>query len=427
MPADWGYAYFDGYPLNLFFCPQIRPYKLKSYVDVKADKGIPLMTVAFLFGNHRHMKNFISSLLIAAIPFSQSACASVKEKKAIDPVVAVIDTGFDISHPALRNSIVDSYDFSRGTTDVIPYIIRKNLSGDIYSRLQSLIKLAPELQTWFQPERDIEGEFRAAAFHGTAVASLALYDLKVGVALYKIYPIPENVDSDEWMANAVSAAIKRAIARNARVINLSLGFTFELGSVDTAKHQKLMRIIQDVIIDNSGVLFIAASGNENQTIDNVRIAGYPCGLPLENVICVGAITHEGQPWKVSVTKGTNLVEVAGTTTVFSYGDYVFSAVPLKMCVTKETMKTVFSRDTVTKDLAEKLLKTCNNASGFINGEASSIATPLVTHRALEILTLEPAISVGELKIKILRSTLTSKMNSEIKYVDPLKPSWASKW
>lgn len=259
------------------------------------------------------------------------------------------------------------------------------------------------------------------------MASLALYDLRPSTALYKIYPIPKNVDPDEWMTKSVLAAIQRAISHGARVINLSLGFTFELGTSETAKHQKLMETISATILANPNVLFVAATGNENQTIDNLKISGYPCGLPLENVICVGAINRDGKLWKLSSTKGTNLVAVPDATTVFSYGDHVFSAVPQRMCVTKESLKALFSKEAVTKEMAQNLLRICKDRAGYADGEATSIATPLVTHRALEILMMRPTLTAIELKTEVLKSTRPTTVDRGINYVEPLRPSWAKKW
>lgn len=373
------------------------------------------------------MKNIFLIVAAGVVIVSQFACAGLARQTHPPPLIAIIDTGFDTDHPALQTRLVDRYDFSRETKDVIPYISRKDLSGDVYERLKSLIEWAPGLKKWFPLERNIEEEFKAAAFHGTAVASLALYDLRLSAALYKVYPIPQDVDPDEWMTKSVLAAIQRAVAHKARVINLSLGFTFELGAPETAKHQKLMETIRAAILANPDVLFVAAAGNENQTIDHLKIAGYPCGLPLENVICVGAIDHDGKLWKVSPAKGTNLVAIPNMTTVFSYGDSVFSAVPQKMCVTREAVRALFSQEAVTNEMAQNLLKACTDNSGYADGEATSMATPLVTHRAAEILMRRPTLRASELKAEILKSTLPSAADRGIQYVHPLRPSWARKW
>ena len=372
------------------------------------------------------MKSLIRFVFAGLVIVVHFACASHNKVKDTQAVVAIVDTGFDTHHPALQVPIVDSYDFSRGTKDVGPYIFWKYGAKGSNSRAESLVQLAPELKTWFPLNRDILGEFKSAAFHGTAVASLALYDLQPFTLLYKVYPIPENVDPDEWMTKSVLSAIQRAVAHRARIVNLSLGFTFENGTSKSAQHMKLKEMIATIIRENPNVLFVAAAGNENRMINNTTISGYPCGLSLENVICVGAVDHSGKLWKPSATKGTNDVEIAGATMVYSYGDRVFSAVPQNMCVTKAAMKALFSEETLDNALAENLLNICKSGSGYAEGEATSIATPLVTHRALEILTSQPTISAKGLKEEILKTTRTSAVDSEIRYIEPRRPSWASK-
>lgn len=72
----------------------------------------------------------------------------------------------------------------------------------------------------------------------------------------------------------VASAISYAAAKGADVINLSLGGPDFSNSVSSA------------ISSSSGVLIVAAAGNEN--VNNDLTPSYPCSYPAANVVCVAA-------------------------------------------------------------------------------------------------------------------------------------------
>lgn len=374
---------------------------------------------------------FSFSITALVVGLSLGACThlNTREDPSSSVTVSVIDTGFDLKHPALRTlTVVDAYNYYRNNPDISPYLPHVKTDGTLSkarTRMLELLKYEPELERWIPLSRDIEMEWQAAAFHGTAVAGLATFDLAPKVALYKVYPIPSGVDPDEWMADSVLDSIERSVKIGARVINLSLGFSYRADAPDVAKHQKLRKKFEDTIRRHKHVLFVSAAGNENQLIDNETVFGYPCGLAIDNIICVGALNKEGALWKPSPTKGTSIAVATGTSMIYAPGEDVYSPSPLKMCVAKESLRALFSNQPIDSKTARELRSACEKNPGFAKGEATSIAAPMVTRQAIEILLRHQDLSAVELKKRLLESSLEKRLEqTSIRYIQPKSPSWS---
>ncbi len=162
---------------------------------------------------------------------------AVKFHDATDILVAVIDSGVDMTHPDLKK-VVRAYE---------------NF-------------LAPA-----EDDRDYRG-------HGTHVTGIiaALMNNNVGIAglcrapIANLKALPRN--GGAWNASAYYQALARPIDLKARVVNLSLGGQLDPGERD---------IIADLI--DAGIVVVAAMGNE---FEEGNPTSYPAAY--DGVIAVGA-------------------------------------------------------------------------------------------------------------------------------------------
>ncbi len=179
-------------------------------------------------------------------------------------ILAVIDTGMDLTHPEFAGRIVPGYDFV-------------NKDGD---------------------PTDDNG-------HGTHVAAIAAGAINNALGMagmagqVKIMPIKVlNATNVGWMSD-VAAGITFAVDNGARVINLSLAATTESLAVRDAITYAVSK----------GVVVIAAAGN-----DNSSVARYPAFY--DTVIAVGATTYTNDRWTLS-NYGPNLDVMAPGALVWS--------------------------------------------------------------------------------------------------------------
>lgn len=172
------------------------------------------------------------------------------------PVIAVIDTGFAMSHQDLQ---------SRWTTARWDFIHNDG-----------------------SPDAGQTNPNGASAFHGTMTAGLAsLINPNV-----RLMPLQALDDDGSGNTNTVAAAVQYAVAHGANIISLSLGSTFD----DTYLRQQIDAAIAQ------GVLVVAAAGN-NGTSSMVYPAAYP------EVLSVGADDASDNRASFS-SYGTNLDVVA---------------------------------------------------------------------------------------------------------------------
>lgn len=156
--------------------------------------------------------------------------------------VAIIDTGADLTHPLLRNSIVGGWDFVDNDADPTD---RVNFSTT-----------------------------NAAFGHGTHVAGIV--HLVAPDAKLLIVRVLDASGRGDFVN--VTAGVRWAIAHGAKVINLSLGVS-GTGTIDA-----LQNLIEDPA--NAGVIFVTAAGN--QASRNVDFPGRS-----SSVIDVAAVDANG--------------------------------------------------------------------------------------------------------------------------------------
>lgn len=189
-------------------------------------------------------------------------------------VVAVIDTGIDAKHPAIKNNLW-----------------KKPGSEDEYGF---------DYVTGTKNPPDAHG-------HGTHVAGIirALSD----VSLMALRYYTESLDNKKVLQNSVQA-IHYAIDHGARIIN----FSGEGTGFNTAEYKAIQRA------EKKGILFVTAAGNQGQDNDKSAMPCYPASYELSNILTVAAINRKSQLIESS-SWGKKHVHVAAP------GERIFSALP----------------------------------------------------------------------------------------------------
>ena len=173
-------------------------------------------------------------------------------------VVAVVDTGADVTHPDLDANIWTN-----------PGEIANGLDDDANG-------LVDDRKGW-----DFAGDdpnVRDTTGHGTHVAGTigAEGDNAAGVTgvNWRVKVMPLRTGNSTLSGLAIEQAFRYACAEGARVVNGSFGSP----SPDP--------FVRDAIEDCPGTLFVFAAGNESG--NNDAQPRYPCNYPVENIVCVAA-------------------------------------------------------------------------------------------------------------------------------------------
>ncbi|MBI3961534.1 MAG: S8 family peptidase [Deinococcus sp.] len=193
--------------------------------------------------------------------------------------IAVVDTGFDLSHPDLSGSAVggSAINFSDEGS--------QNDITDLFTMSEEVIG------------------------HGTGVAALALARRNetgvVGIAPgASLIPIKACNADGECTTPAVAASICHALNQGAEVINLSLGGKQPSVLVQEAIQEALER----------GVVVVAAAGNEGDLGSSPH---FPAAFDLPGLIAVGATENSGWFRAFFSNRGSYLDLMAPGSTVIS--------------------------------------------------------------------------------------------------------------
>lgn len=168
---------------------------------------------------------------------------------------------------------------------------------------------------------DIIG-FKANELHGTHVAGVIANvinkSVEFGSNKIKIMPIRAIPDGDEYDKD-VALAIRYAVDNGAKVINMSFGKAY------SAEPNWVYEAIE--YANKQDVLLIMGAGNNGENID--RVANFPNDTKngddefTDNVICVGATTHNFNNSLVSVFSNYGKKNVD----IFAPGSKIYSAIP----------------------------------------------------------------------------------------------------
>jgi hypothetical protein len=206
-----------------------------------------------------------------ALPRVQLPGAWERGPGSVRPLVAIVDTGIDYTHPDLAVSFgsVKGYDFVDGDNDPRPDAI------------------------WESHGTHVAGIVAASRNDNVGVAGAA------PVTLLSARALDENGTGTQ---DDVADAINWAVLQGARIVNLSLG-----GGADPI----LEAAVQNAW--NKGVLLVAASGNSSQ-----GVVSYPAAYP--QVIAVGALNQANELASFSSYGSQQELVAPGTTILSTYPD-----------------------------------------------------------------------------------------------------------
>ncbi|MBE5961130.1 MAG: hypothetical protein E7256_07055 [Lachnospiraceae bacterium] len=242
-------------------------------------------------------------------------CYNVKQNAKEEVIVAVIDTGIDVTHPDLvkhmfintaevpgdgidndGNGYIDDiygWDFYNQDNTVCHYEYNKRLGLNLASPLDD-----------DDHGTHIAGIIAATADNGIGIAGVAS-NVNVKILPLKIHG---GANGKGTVANAVKA-IKYATAMGADICNMSWGSTIYSEALEQA-------------IRESSMLFVTAAGNDGSNNDEVPM--FPSSLNLDNLISVTFIDSNGK-LDYDSNYGSSSVDIAApgsdifSTIVGSYG------------------------------------------------------------------------------------------------------------
>ncbi|HEX4922931.1 MAG TPA: S8 family serine peptidase [Bdellovibrionales bacterium] len=332
-------------------------------------------------------------------------------------LVAVVDSGTDYNHPALTQNIhfeLDSsgrptgagFDFIGNDPWPAPYLARtfdidpqapaqqRNNSRSVRKLLNATLALAPELSVMLDPRRSIEFEAQGAA-HGTHVAALVTRgDRSIGLIPYRVMPVnseagdaPIEVLAYRATARQVRQGIENAIARKARIINLSLGLRKrDIPESIHAEFETWKHDFKSIALANPHVVFVAAAGNDNE---NVKPDGdqFPCGVRAPNVLCVTATDGNGQKADFSNTVAPELTQIA------ALGKDVTSAYPSGFCNSEYLKYMAMSEGfdlepALILAFANQMKRECSGEA-YVKESGTSMAAPLVAGELARLSQRQP--------------------------------------
>jgi len=151
-------------------------------------------------------------------------------------IVAIIDTGADISHPMIMGQIVEGYDFYNNSSNV------------------------------YNPDLGMD------QLHGTHITGIIAQSApEAKIMSLKVFENGKAYTSD------IIRAIEFAEANGATIVNMSFGSTDDNHALREA-------------IAQSGMFFVCAAGNNRTNIDETPI--YPASFGLDNTISVAALNQD---------------------------------------------------------------------------------------------------------------------------------------
>ncbi|MBN20655.1 MAG: hypothetical protein CL678_05140 [Bdellovibrionaceae bacterium] len=272
----------------------------------------------------------------------QSNLAWDLQKGSSDIVVAVIDTGIDLTHQDLKNNLWTNLreipgngqdDDGNGFIDDVHGYDFVHYDGD--------------------PQADDSPHFHGTHVSGTIAAEGGNGVGGVGQAPgVKVMALKFLSSNGSGQTSAAIQAIDYAIRMGAKIMSNSWG------------SPQYSRALEEAVerANQAGIVFVAAAGNDSSNNDQRKI--YPASLPQQNVITVAATRSDGQ--------------------IASFSNYG-----------KESVHVAAPGD--------QILSTQNgNTYGYLSG--TSMATPLVSGIAALLLSQNSELTPSQVRDLLIRSS-----------------------
>ncbi len=410
--------------------------------------------------NHPYLRDHMHFALDAktGVPTSAGLDFLALDEWASPRLIETSSYEFDALSDKQKKKALDSYKTKEAYNDNV----RREKLGKVCAA-EEIVKIDPRLGRFMAPYRGLALE-NSETKHGTHVAGLMSYDNKaIGLIPYKMLPYHETEQdeadfsrgkADRFVKN-FETALRHARVAGVKVVNLSLGGSFEkpTNSNDSSYEGKLEKYenykrmltggLTSLVKEYKEILFVAAAGNDSGWSDNEARIQYPCGVEAPNVLCVGALNKDG-----SLAKFTNL-PLNKVDLVMASGVKLISTVPHDNCgyfrklfssiITEGTndaglcsydLKTKkWERDVKFaeryKSLIDTMYATCaSERTMFEAMSGTSMATPVVSHLAAEVMLERPNLSPGEVIAELKKRASVDKSRQFVAYVLKAKvPSW----
>ena len=304
----------------------------------------------------------------------------IANNNAHEVVVAVLDSGIDYEHPALRRNMHFNLD------EVVPYLrsgrfgrdedgngiaddfLGYDFTGDDGFPSHRLV--SPELGV-----RVIMNEIFEVTGHGTHVAGIvAQNDPRIGIMPFRIIPPPPGAETVKEAITQTADIMKNAIYMakrgGARVVNMSLGV---MPSPYASEHliKNAFKELQRYVEKAAGnVLIVVAAGNDTTDV-SAGTKVMPCQLRAGNVLCVGSVNAKNELSEFS-NLGIQYVDL------FAPGEDIVS-----------TMPTDHTQD----------------GQGYESKSGTSMAAPYVAHVSARVLIKNPCLTADQVA-NVLLDTAT---------------------
>ncbi len=215
--------------------------------------------------------------------------------------VAVLDSGFDITHPAFSCDVTNTLDLSAFATVIGPGRLNALQNSTNIAPLYYNSKI-PFMYDYAYKDTDV---YTATSNHGTHVAGIigagktdisAMHGIAPGcqLLLMKIFNDEGTAASDK----ALIAALEDALKLGADVINLSIGHYS--GSASPSEIIGLSALLDEA--EKNGCIIVAAVGNDSTTADRSTIyENADIRLPLASYTDYGTLSSPASAGSVMST------------------------------------------------------------------------------------------------------------------------------